>query len=111
MATGHNGLNLKTKGWQRVELTYELRGNGYAIKRNGIDWIIQESYFPYPATTVEESAQLHIQDIQDSEGNATSTENELLLAVAELGAIVEQDKMETQLAIAELAAIVTGGEV
>lgn len=33
----------------------------------------------------------------------------LMLAIAELGAAAEQDKIEVQLALAELAAIITGG--
>lgn len=35
--------------------------------------------------------------------------SELMMAVAELAAVSDQDKIETQLAIAELAAIITGG--
>lgn len=98
-----------------MNLTYEVNKNGYTILNNGKPWIVQDGYFPYEGATVEESAQNHI--------NAIITENdatiitptfedqlqELMLAVAELAASSEQNKLETQLAIAELAATLNGG--
>lgn len=98
-----------------MNLTYEVNQNGYTILNNGKPWIVQDGYFPYESATVEESAQNHI--------NAIITENdatiitptfedqlqELMLAVAELAASSEQNKLETQLAIAELAATLNGG--
>ncbi|WP_019242203.1 MULTISPECIES: hypothetical protein [Bacillus] len=97
-----------------MNLTYVVEGEKYTILNNGIPWIVQEAYIPYPGTTLEESAQNHINTIIE-EGNKpiqpTLEEQvvELNIAIAELGLAAEQDKIETQLAIAELANIVTGG--
>ncbi|WP_203363096.1 hypothetical protein [Bacillus sp. REN10] len=46
-----------------MNLTYEITNNGYKILRDGVVWIIQEGYIPFSAQTMEESAQLHINDI------------------------------------------------
>lgn len=43
-----------------MNLTYEVKGNGYVILLNGTPWIVQDVYIPYPGATVEESAQNHI---------------------------------------------------
>ena len=47
-----------------MNLTYEVKDNGYIIMNNETPWIIQTNdYIPYPAETVEESAQNHINQI------------------------------------------------
>lgn len=99
-----------------MNLTYEVNENGYTILNDGKPWIVQDSYIPYPGATVEESAQNHINEIikdNEAQPSAPTTEEqiqELMLAVAELAASSEQNKLETQLAIAELASTLAGGE-
>lgn len=46
-----------------MDLTYEVKENGYVIYNNGIAWIVQEDYIPYPASTLSESAQIHIAEV------------------------------------------------
>lgn len=46
-----------------MNLTYKLEGNGYVIMNNGVDWIVQDTYIPYPGKTVVESAENHIKQI------------------------------------------------
>lgn len=43
-----------------MNLTYELTENGYVILNDGVKWIEQSGFIPYPAATLEESAQKHI---------------------------------------------------
>lgn len=99
-----------------MKLTFELKETGYIIFNNGKPWIVQDSYIPYPGATVEESAQNHINAIikdNEAQPNVPTTDEqiqELMLAVAELAASSEQNKLETQLAIAELASTLAGGE-
>ena len=73
-----------------MELTYELRGNGYVIKRNGIDYMIQDSYIPFPAATLEESAQLHIADLIASQNvqPQPSLEEQLQQLQSDLGNVL-----------------------
>lgn len=97
-----------------MKLTYEVHGNGYTIFNDGKAWIVQDAFIPHPANTLEESVQLHINEILTANQGETTVPvqeqiNELMLAVAELASANETDKMETQLAIAELASIMTGG--
>lgn len=45
-------------------MTYRVTENGYVIMDEyGRNWIVQEGFYPYPGTTVEESAQNHINAI------------------------------------------------
>lgn len=101
-----------------MNLIYEITETGYTIFKDGKPWIKQESYIPYPGETMEESAQLHIEELlaQQEEQPALSefeqlkTENmELKLAVAELAETLEAEKLNTQLALAELAETMIGG--
>lgn len=46
-----------------MNLTYETTDNGYKIFNNGVLWIVQDGYIPFPADTMAQSAELHIQDI------------------------------------------------
>ena len=48
-----------------MNLTYEIinDGTGYMIKNDGVNWIMQDSYIPFPGAIIEESAQNHIDDI------------------------------------------------
>lgn len=46
-----------------MNLTYELTENGYKILNNGVVWIEQENYIPYPGETIEASAQNHIDQL------------------------------------------------
>lgn len=95
------------------EHSYLIEGNGTRIKQTDIS----PFSFPHPGTTVEESAQNHINVLiaeqEDAANEKATTESqlqELMLAVAELAASSEQNKLETQLAIAELASTLAGGE-
>lgn len=48
-----------------MNLTYKVTETGYTIFSDGTPWIVQEKdvYIPFPAATMEESAELHIADI------------------------------------------------
>jgi len=46
-----------------MTLTYTVSDNGYIILRDGVQWIVQDGYIPYPGNTMEESAQNHINQI------------------------------------------------
>lgn len=100
-----------------MSLTYEIVEDGYYLIKDGNRWMYQPSnIIPYPGGTIEESAQNHINAIiadNEAQPSAPTTEEqiqELMLAVAELAASSEQNKLETQLAIAELASTLAGGE-
>ena len=73
----HNGLNLKIKVEvsRIMNLTYEVTENGYKILNNGVVWIVQDGYIPYPKPTMEESAQAHIDEIiQSRKENVPTTD-------------------------------------
>lgn len=100
-----------------MNLTYEIVDSGYNILKDGKVWMVQpKGIFPHEGATVEESAQNHINAIiadNEAQPSAPTTDEqiqELMLAVAELAASSEQNKIETQLAIAELASTLAGGE-
>lgn len=73
-----------------MNLTYEIinENTGYLIKQNGVNWILQDVYIPYPGATLEESAQNHIDQIlldfnrpkEPTEIELLRTENEALKA-------------------------------
>lgn len=46
-----------------MNLTYEVTEKGYIILKDGKAWIVQDGYIPYKGATLDESAQLHIDDI------------------------------------------------
>ena len=73
-----------------MNLTYEIIENGYVILNDGVKWIEQTGFIPYPGATMEESAQNHIvQLLKDAE----TTANE----------ISETEKIKSQLAEQEQA--------
>ena len=48
----------------REDLTFEVKDGGYTIFLNGVAWVVQpKGLIPYLAETIEESAQLHIDEI------------------------------------------------
>jgi hypothetical protein len=60
-----------------MNLTYEVTERGYTILLDGKPWIVQDKdiYIPFPAATMEESAELHIQQIlKDNTSPEPSTE-------------------------------------
>lgn len=85
-----------------MNLTYEIinDGKGYMIKNDGVNWIMQDSYIPYPGATVEESAQNHIDQILlDFNRPKEPTEIELLKAENEAlkASQLEQDTLIMEL--------------
>lgn len=60
-----------------MNLTYEIIENGYVILNDGVKWIEQIDFIPYPAETLEESAQKHIAEMMAEAGNATQAEEEM----------------------------------
>lgn len=57
-----------------MNLTYKLTGTGYIIMKDGLDWIVQGDYIPFPAANLEESAKLHIKHIiEDNTPKAVDT--------------------------------------
>lgn len=101
-----------------MALKYEIIENGkgyYILEDNKRIWKQVDPLIPYPGSTIEESAQNHVNAIiadNEAQPSTPTTEEqiqELMLAVAELASSSEQNKLETQLAIAELAATLNGG--
>lgn len=60
-----------------MNLTYEVKENGYTILNNGVAWIEQEGFFPYQGATVEESAQNHINALTEDTTKEEEKENKL----------------------------------
>lgn len=47
-----------------MNLTYEIKENGYIILKDGVPWIVQDNgVIPYRGETMEQSAVNHINDI------------------------------------------------
>lgn len=104
-----------------MNLTYEIRGNGYVIKADGKDWIVQESYIPFPAATLEESAQLHIADLLDGQNVQPSIplEEQIQQLQSDLGNVLLESANDKQKItsleatvgdlLLEMAALKTGG--
>lgn len=104
-----------------MNLTYKVSGDSYTIFSDGVAWIKQESYIPYPGKNIEESAQNHIDVIvtdmnrpmppspEEQMAKLKVENQELKLALAEMAEAQEQQRIETQLALAEIAEVVTGG--
>lgn len=67
-----------------MNLTYEIinESTGYMIKQNGVNWILQDVYIPYPGATIEDSAQNHINKIIE-DSNRPQEPNEIDLLRAE----------------------------
>lgn len=60
-----------------MNLTYEVKENGYTILNNGVAWIVQEDFIPYPGATMEEAAQNHINTLTADTTKAEEEENKL----------------------------------
>lgn len=60
-----------------MNLTYEVKGKGYTIFNNGVAWIVQDVYIPYPGKTVAESAENHIAFILKNREDAEIADVEL----------------------------------
>lgn len=79
-----------------MNLTFEVKGNGYTILNDGVIWIKQEGFFPYKGETLEESAQLHINAIIEDLNKPTEEEKKLT-ALEERVALSEELLMEIML--------------
>lgn len=79
-----------------MNLTYEVKGNGYVILNNGVNWIEQEGYFPYQGATVEESAQNHINALIE-EQNSAAEEGNKMQALEDRLTLTEEILMEMML--------------
>lgn len=80
-----------------MNLTYELIGKGYLIKNNGVPWIVQDSFIPYPGETIEESAQLHIDELLKPDESVSDMDS------------LQKQVTDQEQAIAELTMIVSMG--
>ena len=48
----------------KEQITYEIREDGYMLKLDGKDWILQHTeHFFHPELSAEENAQLHIEEL------------------------------------------------
>ena len=107
-----------------MKLTYEVHGNGYTIFNDGKAWITQDSYIPFPADTLEESAQLHIANLieNDNMQHQPSQEEEIsqlkqktqelefaLVEMSTYAAMQEQRNIQNEQAILELTTMIAGG--
>lgn len=79
-----------------MNLTYEVKENGYTILNNGVAWIVQEGFIPYPGATMEEAAQNHINELTKETNQAAEEENKLN-DLEERLALTEQMLMEMML--------------
>lgn len=106
-----------------MNLTYKVSGKGYIIYLDGVAWVDQTSYNPYPRNTLEESAQAHIDEIlkesQQPSENLTDIEKlkkdnlEINQSLSELTMFVayQDEKINLQNeAISELTMFVAGGD-
>lgn len=59
-----------------MNLTYQLTEKGYIILKDGVAWITQEGFIPFPKETLALSAEAHIQDIIDSYANPPQTQDD-----------------------------------
>lgn len=80
-----------------MELTYKVTEKGYIIFNNGQAWIEQKSYIPYPADTMKESAQNHIDKLLEGQ-NAPQPDDE-----------IEQLRNDLNEAVMELSLLVAMG--
>lgn len=49
---------------KKEQITYEIREDGYMLKLDGKDWILQHTeHFFHPELSAEENAQLHIEEL------------------------------------------------
>lgn len=60
-----------------MELTYKLIENGYIILKDGVKWITQMDFIPYPGATIEESAQNHVNEILKENEAAANQKSEV----------------------------------
>jgi hypothetical protein len=77
-----------------LNLTYEVTDTGYTILRDGKPWIVQDGekpYFPYPDSTIEKSAQKHINAIleqnEQSENTPSLDDRVTALEMAQIAAL------------------------
>ncbi len=88
-----------------MNLTYEVNGNGYTILMDGQPWIVQEEFIPFPAETLEKSAQLHIKDLLDGiNGNSDTLESIKATQIAK-----SKDNLESYLAAHPITSSCHGG--
>lgn len=107
-----------------MELTYKLLETGYTIFNDGVPWIVQDSYIPFPADTFEESAQLHIANLLENRDiqPQPSQEEEIsqlkqktqeiefaLVEMSTYAAMQEQRNIQNEQAILELTTMIAGG--
>ena len=82
-----------------MKLTYEILENGYVIKNNGKDWIVQlEPCIPNKALSYEENAKAQIEEILNPPAPQPS-EIDLL----------REEITNTQLALTEVYELLVGG--
>lgn len=82
-----------------MNLTYEILDNGYVIKNNGKDWIVQlEPCIPDKSKSYEENAKAQIEEILNPPA-PEPTEIELL----------QEEITNTQLALTEVYEMLLGG--
>ena len=77
----------------KEQITYEVREDGYMLKLDGKDWILQhKEHVFFPEKSLEENAELHIEELcKEVEPEPTKDEQiaELQAQVAELQAQVD----------------------
>src|SRR5690554_5417687 len=98
-----------------MNLTYEIKDNGYVILRDGKPWIVQENgRFPYPGDTVEQSAINHINALSPNNKDDTNVEQhqqkatEERIEKLEKALVLEQQRNErNEQSILELTMVLT----
>jgi hypothetical protein len=82
-----------------MKLTYEILDNGYVIKNNGKDWIVQlEPCIPNGELSYEENAKAQINEILNPPAPAPSEID-----------VLREELTNTQLALTEVYELLVGG--
>ncbi|MBO5870829.1 MAG: hypothetical protein J6Q89_08780 [Clostridia bacterium] len=82
-----------------MKLTYEILENGYKIKNNGKDWIVQlEPCIPDKTKSYEDNAKAQIEEILNP---PTPEPNEI--------DVLKEEVLNTQLALTEVYEMLLGG--
>ena len=75
----------------REQITYEIREDGYMLKLDGKDWILQHTeHFFHPELSAEENAQLHIEELCNPKEPEPSKDEEIETLKEQIAALQAQ---------------------
>jgi len=91
-----------------MNLTYTTTKTGYSILNDGVIWIVQDGFIPYPADTMAESAEKHIEQILQDAATATNQTDEIA-QIKEDNAMIAETLAITLVEIEQLKAEMAKG--